>query len=115
MSRGRYSLDELNAMLVGGLVPAAPVMFDREHRFHERAHESYVSFMSSQPIAGVAVWAHTGRGLLLDDETARRVMRQWRQALAGKPLIAGVGARNSQDSTSATLAMAHAAADYGAD
>jgi 4-hydroxy-tetrahydrodipicolinate synthase len=99
MSRGHYSLDEL----AGGLIPAVPVMFDREHRFHERAHEAYVSYMSSQPIAGVAVWAHTGRGLLLDDETAQRVMRQWRQV--DKPLIAGVG----------SLAMAHAAADYGAD
>src|ERR1051325_3609284 len=109
MARGRYSLDEL----AGGLIPAVPVMFDREHRFHERAHEAYVSFMSSQPIAGVAVWAHTGRGLLLDDDTAQRVMRQWREAV-DKPLIAGVGARNPQDATSATLAMASRAADYGA-
>ena len=112
MSRRHYSLEELKAALVGGLIPAAPVMFDREHRFHERAHESYVSFMSSQPIAGVAVWAHTGRGLLLDDETAQRVMREWRQALPDKPLIAGVG---SQEATSVALAMAQAAADYGAD
>src|ERR1043165_4108789 len=102
MTRRHYSLDELNSRFVGGLIPAAPVMFDREHRFHEAAHESYVSWMSSQAIAGVAVWAHTGRGLLLDDETAQRVMRQWRQV--DKPLIAGVG----------SLAMAHAAADYGA-
>lgn len=119
MSRGRYGLDELNTTLAGGLIPAAPVMFDREHRFHERAHEAYVSFMSSQPIAGVAVWAHTGRGLLLDDETAQRVMRQWRQALAGRPLIAGVGARskpaNPEEATNATLAMAQAAAEHGAD
>jgi 4-hydroxy-tetrahydrodipicolinate synthase len=97
-------LAELHAKLAGGLIPAVPVMFDREHRFHERAHEAYVSFMSSQPIAGVAVWAHTGRGLLLDDETAQRVMRQWRQAV-DKPLIAGAG----------SLALASAAADYGAD
>src|SRR5689334_20243400 len=96
MSQQRYSLAELNAKLTGGLIPAVPVTFDREHRFHERAHEAYVSFMSSQPIAGVAVWAHTGRGLLLDDETARRVMRQWRQAIGDKPLIAGVGARKHE-------------------
>ena len=119
MSPGRYSLDELKAALAGGLVPAVPVMFDREQRFHERAHEAYVSFMSSQPIAGVAVWAHTGRGLLLDDETARRVMQQWRQAIGDKPLIAGVGARkreaDPQVATSATITMAAAAADYGAD
>ncbi|HEX6718094.1 MAG TPA: dihydrodipicolinate synthase family protein [Pyrinomonadaceae bacterium] len=114
-----YAPDELKKMLAGGLIPAAPVMFDDSGRFHERAHEAYVSFMSSQPIAGVAVWAHTGRGLLLDDETARLVMYQWRQALADKPLIAGVGARNKgsnpQQATSATLSMASAAAEYGAD
>ena len=104
MARARYSLAELQATLTGGLIPAAPVMFDREHRFHERAHEAYVSYMNSQPIAGVAVWAHTGRGLLLDDETAERVMRQWRQATT-KPLIAGAS----------SLAMAEAAAEYGAN
>src|ERR1043166_1633004 len=108
MFQRRYSLDK-------GSIPAVPVMFDRDGRFHERAHEAYVSYMSSQPIAGVAVWAHTGRGLLLDEETAARVMRQWRDAIPDKPLIAGVGARNKQDGRSATLAMAAAAADYGAD
>ena len=119
MSAGPYSLAELKAALTGGLVPAVPVMFDSEHRFHERAHEAYVSFMGSQPIAGVAVWAHTGRGLLLDHEPARRVMKQWRQAIGDKPLIAGVGARKKESdpqvATSATLTMASAAADYGAD
>ena len=118
MFAGRYSLAELSATLAGGLIPAVPVMFDREHRFHERAHEAYVSFISSQPIAGVAVWAHTGRGLSLDQDTAQRVMRQWRQAI-DKPLIAGVGARsqesNPRAATDKTIAMASAAADYGAD
>jgi 4-hydroxy-tetrahydrodipicolinate synthase len=98
-----YSADELKARLTGGLIPATPVPFDREHRFHERAHEAYVSFMSSQPVAGIAVWAHTGRGLLLDDETSRRVLQQWRQV--DKPLIAGAD----------SLSMAAAAADGGAD
>src|SRR5690348_2494131 len=118
MSQGRYSLAELNATLAGGLIPAVPVTFDREHRFHERAHEAYLSFMSSQPIAGVAAWAHTGRGLLLDDETAERVLRQWRAAVPDKVLIAGVGARNyntAEEATRATIAMAAAAAEYGAD
>ena len=111
-----YSPDELKATLTGGLIPATPVMFDREGRFHERAHEAYVSFMSSQAIAGVGVWAHTGRGLLLDDETARRVLQQWRQGIVDKPLIAGAGARSGQSNpTEATLSMASAAADHGAD
>ena len=119
MQPANYTPDELKATLAGGLIPAMPVMFDREGRFQERAHEKYVAFMSSQPIAGAAVWAHTGRGLLLDDETARIVMQQWRQTLAGKPLIAGAGARskdsNPRQATNATLSMAQAAADYGAD
>jgi 4-hydroxy-tetrahydrodipicolinate synthase len=119
MQQANYTLDELQATLAGGLFPAMPVTFDREGRFHQRAHEGYVAYMSSQPIAGAAVWAHTGRGLLLDDETARVVMLQWRQALPAKPLIAGAGARgkysNPREATSATLAMASAAAKYGAD
>src|SRR5215216_4576335 len=119
MQQASYTSDELKATLAGGLIPAMPVMFDREGRFHQRAHEAYVAFMSSQPIAGAAVWAHTGRGLLLDDDTARIVMKQWRQALPAKPLIAGVGARSKEpnpwQATSATLSMASAAAEYGAD
>ena len=119
MQQANYTPDELKARLAGGLIPAMPVMFDREGRFHERGHETYVAFMSSQPIAGAAVWAHTGRGLFLDAKTARVVMQQWRQALAGKPLIAGVGARskdsNPSETTKATLSMAQSAAEYGAD
>jgi len=119
MHQPSYTSDELKATLAGGLIPAMPVMFDREGHFHQRAHEAYVAFMSSKPIAGAAVWAHTGRGLLLDNDTARVVMRQWRQGLPNKPLIAGVGTRsqdsNPQQATSATLSMASAAAEYGAD
>jgi 4-hydroxy-tetrahydrodipicolinate synthase len=111
-----YTPEELKARLTGGLIPATPVPFDREHRFHERVHEAYVSFMSSQSVAGIAVWAHTGRGLLLDDQTSRRVLQQWRQGIAHKPLIAGAGPRDRQSNpTEATLLMASAAADYGAD
>ena len=119
MQQANYTPNTLKATLTGGLIPAVPVMIDREGRFHQRAHEAYVAFMSSQPIAGAAVWAHTGRGLLLDAETARVVMQQWRRALPGKPLIAGVGARGKYshpgESTTATLSMASAAADYGAN
>jgi 4-hydroxy-tetrahydrodipicolinate synthase len=119
MSQRSYSPDELKTTLAGGLIPAVPVTFDREGRFHERAHEAYVSFMSSQPIAGLAVWAHTGRGLLLDDETAKRVLRQWRQAIPDKPLLAGAGTANQQltpqQATSATVLMASTAAADGAD
>ena len=107
---------QLKEKLAGGLIPAAPVMFDRAHQFQERAHASYVDYMRTQPIAGVAVWAHTGRGLHLTKDVARRVIEEWRQALPNKPLIAGVGADNQHsDPTEATLSMATDAARYGAD
>ena len=119
MPQVRTTGDQLKAVLTGGLIPAAPVMFDRDGRFHERAHEAYVAYMRTQPIAGVAVWAHTGRGLYLDEDTARRVIKDWRGALPNSPLIAGVGTFNHESTprqaTAATVAMASSAAQYGAD
>jgi 4-hydroxy-tetrahydrodipicolinate synthase len=119
MTEVRTTADQLKAMLTGGLIPAAPVMFDRDGRFHQRAHEAYVAYLRTQPIAGVAVWAHTGRGLHLDEDTARRVIEDWRAALPNRPLIAGVGALNHQSNpkqaTASTVAMASSAARYGAD
>ncbi len=111
--------NQLKEALTGGLIPAAPVTFDRDHRFHERAHTIYVDYMRTQSIAGVAVWAHTGRGLHLSQDVARRVIEEWRQALPDKPLIAGVGPDSKYSdpvkATDATLAMAERAAEYGAD
>ena len=110
---------ELKEQLVGRLIPAVPVMFDRAHQFQERAHASYVDYMRRQPIAGVAVWAHTGRGLHLTKDVARRVIAAWCDALPSKPLIAGVGAQGAHSdpskATEATLAMATEAAEHGAD
>ncbi|MEN3325568.1 MAG: hypothetical protein V7638_375 [Acidobacteriota bacterium] len=118
MTAARTTADQLKAMLTGGLIPAAPVIFDRDRRFHEQAHEAYVTYLCTQPIAGVAVWAHTGRGLHLDEDIARRVIKDWRAALPNLPLIAGVGTLKQSDphqATAATLAMASSAAEYGAD
>ena len=112
-------VDQLKKKLAGGLIPAVPVMFDRAHQFQERAHASYVDYMRTQSIAGVAVWAHTGRGLHLTEDVARRVIEDWRHDLPDKPLIAGVGAESKisdpLEATEATLLMAMRAAHYGAD
>jgi 4-hydroxy-tetrahydrodipicolinate synthase len=109
MSQSRTSTNQVKAMLTGGLIPAVPVTFDSEHRFHERAHKAYVDYMRTQPIAGAAVWAHTGRGLHLSEDVARRVIEDWREALSNKVLIAGVGTQNE------ILAMASRAVASGAD
>src|SRR6266536_6365292 len=110
-------VDDIQAQLVGGLIAATPVPFDRNSRLHEHAHASYLRYMAAQPIAGVAVWAHTGRGLMIDSETARRVLVNWRDALPETVIIAGVGSRNPNDegAASCTIEMAENAARLGAD
>jgi 4-hydroxy-tetrahydrodipicolinate synthase len=45
--------------------------------------------MAAQPIAGVAVWAHTGRGPHLSPEQRREVLDTWREALPEAVLVAG--------------------------
>ena len=112
-------VDELRRSLTGQLIPAIPVPFDTDGKLHVEAHESYLRYMSTQSIAGVAVWAHTGRGLLIDKDTARQVLQDWRRALPGKVVIAGAGAVRSisdhEQATTSTLKMAEAAAEHGAD
>jgi 4-hydroxy-tetrahydrodipicolinate synthase len=61
--------------------------------------------MARQPIAGVAVWAHTGRGPHLSDDQRRVVLEEWRAALPNKVIVAGANGR----------AMARDAKRRGAD
>jgi 4-hydroxy-tetrahydrodipicolinate synthase len=61
--------------------------------------------MATQPVAGVAVWAHTGRGPHLSTDQRAAVLTEWRAALPGKVIVAGV---NSVD-------VARAAKQGGAD
>ena len=86
------SVLECRKSLMHGLIPAVPVMFSASGEVDAAAQEHYVAHMASQPVGGVAVWAHTGRGLLLSREQRSHVLRAWRDGLGpGKTLIAGVG------------------------
>lgn len=84
--------------------------------------------MARQPVAGVAVWAHTGRGLHLDADMREQVLSAWRAAMPAPALIiAGCGvpvggaplpsdARTRTDEViRRTMAMATAARAGGAD
>ena len=53
------------------------------------AQRAYASWMAQQPIAGVAVWAHTGRGPHLPRDQRRIVLEEWRAALPEKVIVAG--------------------------
>lgn len=84
----------LIATLSGGMVPAVPVPHREDGTVDVAAQDAYAAWMAQQPIAGVAVWVHTGRGLYLDRETAALVLKSWRTALGpSRVIIAGVGAR----------------------
>jgi 4-hydroxy-tetrahydrodipicolinate synthase len=61
--------------------------------------------MATQRVAGVAVWAHTGRGPHLSPAQRRLVLKTWREALPHKLIVAGA---NSTD-------MAREAKKGGAD
>jgi 4-hydroxy-tetrahydrodipicolinate synthase len=126
----------LARQLTHGLVPAVPVPHGVDGAFEAAAQEAFAAWMATQDVAGVAAWAHTGRGLHLPEETAAAVLSSWRRALPpGKLLIAGAGARPRTPPghprarvtppadplglttfvIEGTLAMARAARDLGAD
>jgi 4-hydroxy-tetrahydrodipicolinate synthase len=106
--------------LSGRLIPAVPVPFGPGGDVHQAGLELYASSMAKRPIGGVAVWAHTGRGLRLTDATRERVLRVWRRELpADRCLIAAAGPPPGESSASSVMsaatAMAQRAADLGAD
>jgi 4-hydroxy-tetrahydrodipicolinate synthase len=72
----------------GGLIPAVPVPF-RGRDFDAAAQRQYARWMASQPVAGVAVWAHTGRGPHLEADVRREVLETWREAMPDKIVVAG--------------------------
>ncbi len=80
--------DELSAQLRHGLIPAVPVPF-RGTEIDAEAQRGYARWMAAQPIAGVAVWAHTGRGPHLTAEQRRLVLDTWREALPDRIVVAG--------------------------
>lgn len=95
----------LREKLDGALIPAVPVPFDRAGNFAAAAQESYVRYLSSQPMDGVAVWAHTGRGLHLPADLASAILESWHRGLGpARLLIAGAGAAAKPGSDSGPAA-----------
>lgn len=71
-----------------GLIPAVPVPF-RGTTLDEPALRRYATWMATQPVAGVAIWAHTGRGTHLSAEQRLLVLEIWREALPDRIIVAG--------------------------
>ncbi|HEU4829727.1 MAG TPA: dihydrodipicolinate synthase family protein [Gemmatimonadales bacterium] len=72
-----------------GLIPAVPVPFSGA-TLNTTAQSAYATWMARQQIAGVAIWAHTGRGRHLSADQRRAVLETWREALPDRVVVAGV-------------------------
>lgn len=116
----RLSAGECQCRLWHGLIPAVPVPFSATGEIDADAQEGYIAWMAKQPIAGVAAWVHTGRGLHLTREQRRQVLRSWVAGLdAKKVVVAGVGGRPEQAADfsayiASAVEMARDALDNGA-
>jgi len=106
--------------LRGTLIPAVVTPMDGDRVVAYDALSAYAGALTAESIGGVAVWAHTGRGLYLSAADRSRVLQSWREA-TDLPIVAGVGvprsamARTLQEAADATVAMALQAAAGGAN
>lgn len=86
------TVEECTRLLWHGLIPAVPVPMAANGQIDSAAQSNYVSYMGQQPIAGVAVWAHTGRGLHLSRDQRIAVLDAWANGLdSSRLIVAGVG------------------------
>ena len=81
-------MTDVAARLDGALIAAVPVPF-RGDVIDAAAQRSYARWMAARPAAGVAVWAHTGRGPHLSAEQRQLVLESWREALPDRLVVAG--------------------------
>jgi len=114
------TVGEVRCRIWHGLIPAVPVPFRKTGEIDWGAQQRYVAWMAKQPINGVAVWAHTGRGLRLQREDRLQVLRSWREGLGpSKVIVAGVGgsperAADFSAYVDSAMAMARDALEGGA-
>ena len=112
--------EECGRRLWHGLIPAVPVPIAADGRIDSAAQKNYIAYMDQQPIAGVALWAHTGRGLRLSRGQRIEVLQAWAQEPGSSRLIvAGVGGSHEGAGTftayvDSALEMASDALQHGA-
>ncbi len=111
---------DLIGRLRGTVLPAVLTPLRADGAVDFDALDGYAAWIAEQAIGGVAVWAHTGRGLYLSERDRAAVLRAWRAA-TGKPVVAGVGVPRAErpgspaEAVEITVRMAVTAAGLGAD
>jgi 4-hydroxy-tetrahydrodipicolinate synthase len=93
----KHFVNDLAERLRGSVIPAVPVPFGPSRELDESAMRRYAHWMAQQRVGAVALWAHTGRGLLLSPIERSLVLDVWREALAATPIICGVGTPQQRD------------------
>ncbi|HET7601511.1 MAG TPA: dihydrodipicolinate synthase family protein [Gemmatimonadales bacterium] len=96
-----------------GVIAAVPVPFSGTS-INEAAQRRYAESMQQESLAGVAVWAHTGRGPHLSPEQRRTVLETWRELLPDKVIVAGahdIGSAIDARRRSADALLIHPVAD----
>jgi 4-hydroxy-tetrahydrodipicolinate synthase len=110
--------EDLVRRVRGTVLPAVATPMDARGVVDLDALRGYAERIAAAPIGGVAVWAHTGRGLHLSETDRHRVLSVWRETVEG-PVVAGVGVprsvRTKTLAEASTVAMAVQAAGLGAD
>ena len=84
------------ARIKTGFFPAVPVIVDAAGRIAVEATQAYIRWLMGHAVDGVAVWAHTGRGLYLSREDRKLVAELWASGIEDRILVCGVGSSSAQ-------------------
>ena len=85
--------NKIKEKLLYGLFPAVPTIFNKgTEKLDLEANEKLATFLSKQPIEGVAIWVHTGRGPFLEKDEKKEIAAIWKGHLKDGLIIGGVGA-----------------------
>ena len=101
----------LAEQLRGGVAPAVLTPLTADGRLVRADLERYATAVAAQPIRGLAVWAHTGRGPYLADADNDVVLATFRAAAGELPLIAGVAPDRAAAEPDAVISSALRRAD----
>ncbi|MEM2240276.1 MAG: dihydrodipicolinate synthase family protein [Candidatus Bathyarchaeia archaeon] len=102
----------LESGLFKGLIPATVLPMDESFKIDEDELRSYIGWISSFRVSGLAVNVDTGEGPHLYFEEQLRVVEIYREEVKGRiPIVAGLSARFTDEAVKHAKAFKEAGAD----